>query len=162
VKRGFAGAICTALSLLGAVIVLAGWAYVVLSSRPQIAHYDSALAISSRGLLLVLAVTLVGVFGPGIIGASLGASGLRAIRQSGGSRTGTGFGLFAALAWPLVLLTWFIVAASTGFGDGFGSTGAGWFTMVAVVAGVGVSLWLDYLIIRTTLRWTLGQGESAS
>ena len=160
VKRGFAGAICTVLSLLGAVIVLAGWVY-FLSMRTS-GPYDPSGGFPARGLLLMLVATVAGVFGPGIIGAVLGASGLLAIRQSGGSRTGAGFGVFAALAWPLVLLTWFIIAASTGFGDGFRSTGAGWFSIVAVVAGVGGSLWLDYLIIRTTLRWTRGQGESAS
>jgi predicted Ser/Thr protein kinase len=164
VKRAFIGALSTALSLLAAVVLLACWAF--LSVR-ETGPFDAPETSPTWAGLLALAATVLGIFGPGIAGFFLGASGLLAIRQSGGSRSGAGFGAFATLAWPLVLLTWIIVAAAAVlggsiFGDSFRPTVGGWLMAATVLAGVAGALWLDYRIVRATLRWARGQGEAAS
>ena len=52
------------------------------------------------------------MFGPGIAGFFLGATGLSAVRQSGGKSAGAGFGTFAVLAWPLLIVTGILIVLS--------------------------------------------------
>jgi tRNA A-37 threonylcarbamoyl transferase component Bud32 len=165
VKRAFAGALCTAVSLVAAVVMVASWIFI--DGVQRTGPYDAPEASPSWVGLLALAATVIGICGPGIAGFFLGASGLLAIRQSGGSRSGAGFGAFATLAWPLLLLTWIIVAGAAVlggaiFGDSFRPTVGGWLMAATVLAGVAGALWLDYRILRATLRWARGQGEAAA
>jgi predicted Ser/Thr protein kinase len=160
VKRTFVGALFTALSLPAAVVLMVGWFIVVPPSGP----HDAPPSYPAVFGLIALIVTLLALFAP-VAGIVLGASGLLEVRQSGGKSGGAGFGCFAVLTWPLLIITAIIITLSTMlagslFGDGFHPTVGGWLFAATVLAGTAGALRLDYLIIRKTLQWARGHGES--
>ena len=125
------------------------------------------LAVALLIGVIALVLTLAAVFAPGIAGFFLGATGLSAVRESGGRSGGAGFGAFAVLAWPLIILTGIVISVFTVlggklFGNGFSPTVGGWLFAATVLVGVLGALWLDYRIIRKTLRWASCQGEPAA
>jgi predicted Ser/Thr protein kinase len=161
VKRAFVGAVFTAVSLLAAVVLMAGFFIRVPSGGPHDAPASSGTLVG----IIALILTLLAVFGPGIAGIFLGASGLSEIRHTGGRSGGAGFGSFAVLAWPLLILTVIIITLSTVlagslFGNGFHPTVGGWLFAATILAGTAGALRLDYIIIRKTLQWARGHTES--
>jgi predicted Ser/Thr protein kinase len=163
VKRTLIGALCTAVSLMGVLILIVGMSLTwVRTTGPQDAPPAGGAGFVG---LIALLLTLAVVFGPGIAGFFLGATGLSAVRQSGGKLAGAGFGTFAVLAWPLMIVTGILIVLSVllggaMFGNHFSPTVGGWLFAATIVAGTLGALWLDYFIIRKTLRWARHQEET--
>jgi predicted Ser/Thr protein kinase len=162
VKRTVYGAICSAVSPISTLVfIMASWIRVApATSSPDAVHTGIPLAG-----LIALVLTLAAVFGPGIAGIFLGATGLSAIRESGGRLRGAGFGTFAVLAWPLLILTGTIIVLSVVVGgmwtgDGINPTVGRLLFVATVLAGIVGALWLDYRIVRRTLRWARCQEET--
>jgi tRNA A-37 threonylcarbamoyl transferase component Bud32 len=162
VKRALVGALCSAISLASALIFVAASA--TLSVRETGPHEpsDAGMALIS---VIALVLTVAAVFAPGIAGIFLGATGLTTVRESGGKAGGAGFGTFAVLAWPLLILTGIVIGMSVVvggklFGNGFSPTVGGWLFAATVLGGVLGALRLDYLIVRKTLRWARCQEET--
>jgi hypothetical protein len=112
-------------------------------------------------MVMLASLLVVAVLATGLAGALLGGSALGDIRRSGGHKRGAGLAAFALLTWPLLLgtgvgigLTFALSEAA--FGPGFGPTPGGWLHAVAVLVGICGVLWLDFLLIRGTLRWAHG------
>ena len=162
VKRTLYGAICSAVSPISALVF-------VVTSTIRVAPASSSPDALPTGIplhwLIAMILVLVAWFGGGIAGMFLGATGLSAIRGSGGKLRGAGFGTFAVLAWPLLILTGVIVVLSVVVGDIWSGDDinptVGRILFVAtVLAGIGGALWLDYRIVRKTLRWARCQEET--
>jgi hypothetical protein len=148
--------------MMSALILIAGMSF---SSVRETGPYDAPPSPSSLIGLIALVLTLVAVFVPGIAGFFLGATGLSAVRESGGKSGGAGFGTFAVLAWPLMILTGIVITAFTVlggklFGNGFSPTVGGWLFAATVLVGIVGALWLDFRIVRKTLRWASCQEET--
>lgn len=155
VKRTVYGALCTTVSLVATLGFLVASLTLL---QPVSVSADAAPAGASILGLVAMGLTLFCMFIPGFAGVILGYSGLSAIRASGGKCGGAGFGVFAVLAWPLLILTGIVIglavlAAGMRFGTGFSPTVGGWLYAITVVAGILAALRLDYLLIRSTWRW---------
>lgn len=162
IKRALIGALCTAVSLISSLILIAGMSF---TSVRETGPYDAPPSGMTLIGLIALVLTLAAVFAPGIAGFFLGATGLSAVRESGGRSGGAGFGTFAVLAWPLLILTGVVITAftvlgGTLFGNGFSPSVGGWLFAATVLVGVLGALWLDYRIVRKTLRWARCQEET--
>jgi predicted Ser/Thr protein kinase len=159
VKRTVYGALCTAVSLVATLVFLVASLTVL---QPVSVSGDAPPAGASILGLVAMGLTLFCMFIPGFAGVILGYSGLSGIRASGGKWGGATFGVFAVLAWPLLILTGIVIglavlAAGTLFGKGFSPTVGGWLYAITVVAGILAALRLDYLLIRSTWRWARAQ-----
>ncbi len=164
VKRTLYGAICSAVSPIGALILVFA-SYIRVRVPPESSSPDALPAGIPLLWVIVLILLPVALFGGGIAGMFLGATGLSAIRGSGGRLRGAGFGSFAVLAWPLLILTGIIVVLSVMVGDiwsgdDINPTVARILFVATVLAGIVGALWLDYRIVRKTLRWARCQEET--
>ncbi|MFN0125284.1 MAG: serine/threonine-protein kinase [Verrucomicrobiales bacterium] len=162
IKRTLFGALCTAVSWMGALVLFAAMTF--RTARVTGTHEAPAAGMSWIGVI-VLVLILVAVFIPGIAGIFLGATGLSAVRESGGKSGGAGFGTFAVLGWPLMILTCIVIGFSAVvggrlFGSDFSPSIGGWLFAATVLAGVLGALWLDYRLVRKTSRWARCQEET--
>jgi serine/threonine protein kinase len=81
VKRTVYGALCTAVSLVATLVFLVASLTLL---QPISVSADAPPAGASIFGLVAMVLTLAAIFGPGIAGIFLGATGLSAIRESGG------------------------------------------------------------------------------
>jgi predicted Ser/Thr protein kinase len=163
VKRTLYGAICSAVSPISTLfLILASWMASWVRVAPGTSPPDAVQTgnpLVPLGWLIVLILILVALLGGGIAGMFLGATGLSTIRESGGRLRGSGFGTFAVLAWPLLILTGIIIVLSAAVGEkiwsgeGINPTVSRLLFVATVLVGLVGALWLDYRIVRTTLRW---------
>jgi tRNA A-37 threonylcarbamoyl transferase component Bud32 len=164
VKRTLCGAICSAVSPITALVCMV--VSTILMAPTSVSSDAQALPAGiPLPSLIALILMLVAVFGGGIAGFVLGASGLSAIRGSGGRLRGAGLGAFAVLAWPLLILTGIIIVVAVlvgdiRSGDDINPTVGRILFVATVLAGIVGALWLDYRIVRKTLRWVRCQEET--
>ncbi len=163
-RKAVAGAVATGLSLCGVVVLVPAWTV----SATRVSHGPMDPPPGAGGetvvMMVLLMVLLAGLSVSMLSGILLGASALSDIHRSGGRRRGAGLAAFAALAWPLMILTGAGAGLCAKLGevlfDGiFRVAGREWLKGMVFLSGLGAVLWLDATLIRRVLLWARGVGE---
>lgn len=155
------GAVATGLSLCGMVLLSVSWTMPMM--RVSHGPMDPPPMQSPTILVGLLLLFLVGgVAVSALSGILLGASALGDMHRSAGRVGGAGLAAFAALTWPLLLMTGAgaglsALTADALFDGGFRPTPGGWLTTLTFLAGLAGVLWLDITIVRRVLRWARGE-----
>ncbi len=158
-RKAVWGAVATALSLCGIVLLLPAW--VVTESRTVTMEGPRAV-VPAPVSLLGLVVVLGALAASALAGILLGASALTDIHRSGGRRAGAGLAAFASLTWPLLLLTGIAtglcatMASADVFERAHSRMGVDLLKPLVFLSGIGLVMWLDFTIVRRVLRWARG------
>ncbi len=144
------GAILTALSVVLGLAAIGGGALLGVSWYQNRLDHGPGFGLGWVDMVLALVgVPVVG--GGGVVGLILGWSSLREVKRSGGTLGGVGRGMWAGLAWPLILAE---LAVLVGLGWMFHRVGGGFWVMflITLVGAMAVAEWM----VRSTWRWVRG------
>ena len=144
------GAILTALSVVFGLAAIGGGALLGVSWYQNWLNQGAGFGLGWVEMALALLGLLV-VVGGGVVGAILGWSALREVKGSGGTLGGVGRGMWAGLAWPLILAE---MGMLVGLGWMFHRVGGGFWVMF-LIARVG-ALAVAEGMVRSTWRWVRG------